>query len=268
MKLELVIDTSAKHSLINLENDDTAIYRIIEVHHLFELFEFEVLTLVSPKLWDDPYENFLKYCYGVNSAEPNRHYDYSGYAKLLFGSCWTLNEDTDATWRIYSPDKRRVKIKTTIKKLYSLVSQINLERFLSSLGKVSYLSETEIKSNISNAIKTSSFFSDSIMQDFYLKKRDTFKEEREVRLLVRLPEPEKKVVNADYQDPDNLDICQLPISDPADFIDEVVFDPRMPDSLVKAYTAYLRTTFNYSKNCFQSKIYEAPKLRIEIERVY
>ena len=259
------IDTKAKHSLVDLENDDLAIYRLIEVHHLFELFESGFLTLVAPKLWDDPYENFLQYCYGVVPTENNLRYDYSGYAKLIFGSCWTLNQDNDATWRIYSPDKRRVKIKTTVQKLYNMISQIDDKWFLSYLGKVSYLPEKEIKSNISKTIKTNSFFVDDIMKNFYLKKRDTFKDEREIRLLVRLVEPEKKVVNANYQNPDNLDVCHLPLSDPTDFIDEIVFDPRMPDSLIRAYTAHLRTNFSYTKKCFKSRIYETPKLKIEVE---
>ena len=90
----------------------------------------------------------------------------------------------------------------------------------------------------------------------FLKKRN--------KTSVRLVEPGERVVNANYQDSDNLDICRLPIGDPADFIDEIVFDPRMPDSLVRAYTAHLITTFNYTKSCFKSKIYESPKLGIEI----
>lgn len=264
----VIIDTNAKHSLIDLEDDELAVYRLIEVHHLFELFESRLLTLVAPKLWDDPYENFLGHCYGIVPSEPNRRYDYSGYAKLIFGNCWTLNQDNDATWRIYSPDKRRVKIKTTVKKLYSLVKRIDDQWFCSYLGKVSYLSESEIKSNISKAIKTESLFLNDMIKDFYLKKRDTFSEEREIRLLVRLVEPGARIANANYQDPSNLDICRLPIGDPADFIDEVVFDPRMPDSLVRAYTTHLTTTFNYTKSCFKSKIYESPKLRIEIEKKY
>lgn len=257
-----IIDISVKHPLIDLEDDETAIYRLIEVHHLFELFESKTLILVAPKLWDDPYENFLEHCYGIVPDEPNQRYDYSGYAKLIFGSCWTLNQDNDATWRIYSPDKRRVKIKTTVNKLHNIVRQLNVHYYL---GKVSYLSESEIKCNISRAIKAGTFFIDDMIRDFYLKKRDTFVEEREIRLLVRLYPPSDGVVNAKYQDMDNFDICWLPIETPTDFIDEIVFDPRMPDSLVKAYTTHLTTTFNYTKSCFKSKIYESPKLGIEIE---
>jgi len=264
----IVIDTSAKHSLIGLENDGTEVYRLIEVHHLFELFESKTLILVAPKLWDDPYENFLGHCYGVVPGEPDRRYDYSGYAKLIFGNCWTLNQDNDATWRIYSPDKRRVKIKTTVNKLYSLVSQIDDQWFRSYLGKVTYHPESEIRSNISKAIKAGTFSVDDMIKDFYLKKRNVFTEENEIRLLVRLVKPGERFINTKYQYSDNLDICWLPIGNPADFIDEIVFDPRMPDSLVRAYTIHLTTTFNYTKSCFKSKIYESPKLRIEIDKIY
>ena len=174
----VIIDTGAKHLLIDLENDESAIYRLIEVHHLFELFESRLLTLVAPKLWDDPYDNFLGHCYGIVPSEPNCRYDYSGYAKLIFGNCWTLNQDNDATWRIYSPDKRRVKIKTTVKKLHGLANKVDDQWFRSYLGKVSYFSESEIKSNISKAIKAGAFFVDDIIKDFYLRKRDTFSEEK------------------------------------------------------------------------------------------
>ncbi len=263
-----ILDNRAKHSLVNLENDETAIYRLIEVHHLFELFESKLLTLVAPKLWDDPYENFLEYCHGINPDEPNHRYSYNGYTELIFGNCWTLNQDTNATWKIYSPDKRRVKIKTTINKLHALVSKIDDSWFRSYLGKVSYLSESEVKSNITQGIKSGSFFIDNLVKDFYLNKRKTFSDEKEVRLLVKLVTPKERIINANYQNAGNLDICQLPVGDPIDFIDEIVFDPRMPDSLVRAYTSHLLTTFQYPKSCYKSKIYNAPNLRVEIEKRY
>ena len=262
------IDTRAKHILVNLKNDETPIYRLVEIQHLFELFESQLLTLVAPKLWDDPYENFLEHCYGVVPTEPKHRYNFNGYTKLVFGNCWTLNQDTDATWRIYSPDKRKVKIKTTVEKLHALVNQITDKWFRSYIGKVTYLSEDEIKSNIVKGIKEGSFFIDSLVKDFYLKKRDTFLDEKEIRLLVRLVEPGKRIVNAKYQDSNNLDICQLPINDPTEFIDEIVFDPRMPNSLVRAYETHLKRTFKFTKNCYKSKIYKSPGLKVEIEKKY
>jgi hypothetical protein len=260
------IDNRAKHSLVNIESDETSIYRLLDVQHLFELFESKRLTLVAPKLWDDPYENFLEHCYGIDPSKPNVRINYNGYTELIFGLCWTLNQDTDATWRIYSPNKSKAKIKTSTKKLHELIKKIDDDWFRSYLGKVNYFSESKIKSNISEAIKDSSFFIDNLIENFYLIKRDTFVDEREIRLLVRLVTPEDKVVNAMYQKADNMDICQIPIEDPIDLIDEIIFDPRMPDSLVRAYSNHLKTTFGFTKKCSKSKIYESPKIRVEVDK--
>lgn len=260
------IDNRAKHSLINIENDDTSIYRLLEVHHLFELFESKLLTLVAPKLWDDPYENFLQHCYGVDPSKPNLQINYNGYTKLIFGQCWTLNQDTDATWRIHSPHKSKAKIRTSQKKLYELIQKVDIDWFRSYLGKVSYFPESTIKVNISEAIKDGSFFIDNLIENFYLIKRDTFIGEREVRLLVRLVEPEDNIVNARFQNSDDMDICQIPIEDPLEFIDEIVFDPRMPNSLVRAYSNHLKNTFGFIKTCRKSSIYESPSIRVKVEK--
>lgn len=258
------IDLSAKHHLVNVKNDDTKIYRLIEVHHLFELFESKQLVLVSPKLWDDPYENFLNHCHGVDPRHPNTRISYHDYAKLLFGQCWTLNEDTDSTWRIYSPNRTKVKIRTTIKKLYACVSKINEQIFRSYIGKVTYHSESEIKKNISSEIQEDKLHYGNIIPDFYFKKRDTFKDEKEIRLMVRLHK-EEKYSNALYQDPDNHNICKLPFENALDHIEEIIFDPRMPNSLVRAYKNHLLNTFHFKGECSKSTIYESPSLKIEVK---
>lgn len=260
-------DFSAKHHLIDIEADETPIYRLMEVHHLFELFENKQLVLVSPKLWDDPYENFLNHCHGVDPREPNTRISYHGYGKYLFGQCWTYNEDNDSTWRIYSPNKNRVKVRTTIKKMHLCLSKIKDEMFKSYIGKVSYLSESEIKDNISDAIHNDVIHYSNIIPKFYLKKRDTFKEENEIRLMVRLHK-EEKYSNATYQDADNHDICKLPLENPLEVIEEIVFDPRMPNSLVRAYKSHLTNTFEFKGECRKSNIYDSPNLKIQVENKY
>ena len=257
------LDSRAKHNLINISSDDTAIYRLIEVHHLFELFEKNFLVLVAPKLWDDPYENFLTHCYGVDPKNPDIRINYNGYSEYIFGQCWTVNIDNDATWRIYSPNKNKVKIKTTVKKLHSCLSEIEQKWFKSYIGKVSYLSEVEINENISESIKNDRIHYTNIIPDFYLKKRDTFQDENEIRLMVRLHK-EEQYSNAIFQNPDNHDICELPIKTPLNLIEEVVFDPRMPNSLVRAYKNHLRNSFDYKGKCEKSSIYDSPQLKVEV----
>lgn len=261
------LDSRAKHNLINITSDDTAIYRLLEVHHLFELFEKNLLVLVAPKLWDDPYDDFLNHCYGVDPRKPDTRLIYNDYSEYIFGQCWTLNIDKDSTWRIYSPNKNKVKIKTTVNKLYSYLNKIDQKWFKSYIGKVSYLSESEINENISESIMKNKIHYTSIIPDFYFKKRDTFQDENEVRLMVRLHK-EEKYSNAIFQNPENHDICELPIKNPLDLIEEVVFDPRMPNSLVRAYKNHLRNSFGFKGNCEKSTIYDSPQLKVEVKNIF
>lgn len=265
------INTRAKHCLVDIENEKSEIFRVLEVFRLFDLFETKRICLTAPKLWDDPYEDFLKHSYGMSSENKDLRISFEGYSNYIFGQCWTLSEETDALWRIYSPNRDRVQIKTTIVKLQEKIKKIQDKWFRSYIGMVKYLPEHEIKKKISDGIKNSDKYfliTDRLIKEYYLIKRDTFKYENEIRLLVILPEPQEKYKNAIYQDPDNLDICTLPIDDPIELIDEIVFDPRMPDSLVKAYTSYLRNNFNFSKDVYKSGIYSTPEIKEIVEFKY
>jgi hypothetical protein len=263
----MIIDTSAKHYLIGVDNDDTKIFRVLEIFRLFDLFETNLLGLTSPKLWDDPYENFLRHSYGISTEEENLRISYEGYSKFIFGQCWTLNDETDAIWRIYSPNRDRVKIKTSIKKLHGSLQKIQDKWFRSYLGKVKYVTEHEIKKKIANGIMESKKYfmiKNTLIRDFYFVKRNTFMYENEIRLIVNLSRPPENYKNAIYQDPDNLDVCILPLEDPTDLIDEIVFDPRMPNSLVRAYISHLRNEFNFSKPIYKSTIYMKPEIKQEV----
>ena len=44
---------------INREEQNKAIYRVFSVDRLLKLFEKKENVLVKPKLWDDPFENFM-----------------------------------------------------------------------------------------------------------------------------------------------------------------------------------------------------------------
>lgn len=256
-----------RHELVNfdLTKDDQNIYRLIEVNHLFELFKTQQLTLVKPKLWDDPYENFLEYCKGIVPSKPDFHITYNSHTEFIFGNCWTLNEDTDAAWRIYSPDKRGVKIKTTVKKLFNSIGAINDKNFSSYIGKVKYLSEDEINTNIRSKIREAAFSEETLVKDFFLNKRIAFVHEQEIRLIVNLNRPDEGYINSEYQDNKNLDICKLPLENPMDLIDEIVFDPRMPDSLTDAYKFYLQEKLKYKKPCTKSSVYSVPNIKEEVE---
>jgi len=61
------------------------------------------LALARPHLWDDPFENFL-YQAHLESADGNP-VSITGLRMRLYGQCWSLLPESDAMWRIYSPEK-------------------------------------------------------------------------------------------------------------------------------------------------------------------
>jgi len=80
------------------------VYRVTSLDRLFELFAKRQKVLVSPKLWDDPFENFI-----LRSQRISRQ----GW----YGQCWTRQRASDAMWRIYSQDSKGVRMRTTPERL-------------------------------------------------------------------------------------------------------------------------------------------------------
>ncbi len=266
----MILNLKAKHDLVNIQNEDSKIYRVLEVPLLFDLLETKRIGLVAPKLWDDPYEDFLRHVYGMSTEFNGMRVSFERCAEYIFGQCWTFNNETDALWRIYSPNRDRVKIKTTILKLKKSIEKIKTEDFHSYIGKIKYLTEKTIIKKMSSGVKQPAKYlyeNDTLIREYYLTKRNTFENEKEVRLIVRLPETKENYKNTIYQNPDNLDICYLPLNNPIELIDEIVFDPRMSDSLVKAYTHYLKNHFGFTKPVCKSSIYTAPVINEIVEKI-
>lgn len=142
--------------------------------------------LVSPKLWDDPFENFFLNCTAVTNE--GEYVNMSSLANSWYGQCWTYNQDSDAMWRIYSPKKDGVKVSTTIRKLFSSIFNTpdpfaHLKYFI---GKVNYLEREDIEGYI---IKTTTFnelalggSANGFAQTLCMKRKE-FSHESEVRLL-------------------------------------------------------------------------------------
>lgn len=84
---------------------DKPIFRFISLENLTELLVNKVLTLVKTKLWDDPYENYLLKC---NVFYNNKELNLQDLQEQIFGQCWTLIDESDALWRIYSVDKKGI----------------------------------------------------------------------------------------------------------------------------------------------------------------
>lgn len=107
-----------------------SLYRIISFPEFINLVEKETERYRRPTAWEDTYEGFmlqmlsddsrmnevLNTLYKNISQDINKvivNYLNMWAAKwLCYGQCWSKTEETDAMWRIYSFDRKSIRIET------------------------------------------------------------------------------------------------------------------------------------------------------------
>lgn len=207
----------------NILNDlsyDTPIYRIFSWDRFNDLMTKNELILVNPDKWDDPFENFyLK----ADAYSGDDKISLQNLRKGWFGQCWTLNEDTDAMWRIYSPDKRGIRLKTTVGRIFKAVIQQQgiFADFSSFIGRVLYLSNEDIQNYHQQS------FSQTMLggqgngfASMLLRKRKAFEHEAEVRVLASL------ATDYLYEFEDGLYPVEIVFED---MFEEICIDPRLDE---------------------------------------
>jgi hypothetical protein len=233
---------------------DIPIFRTFSYLRAVELFKNKANTLVHPSLWDDPYENaFLR-----NGATDGTDFiDLADVHRDWYGQCWTTDGESDALWRIYSPDKQGVRLSTTIRKLFlSTVVTLNRATDINKyfLGKVSYYEKSKILSMMSNItfLDISRGGQGRSIAETFLIKRNAFRHEQEVRLLF----------NDFDRDRGRNKIVQFPL-DPNKTFDDVLLDPRLPIALFNPLKAGLKNA-GCTISIKQSDLYDPPKIRIKL----
>ncbi|MGK2913727.1 MAG: DUF2971 domain-containing protein [Porticoccaceae bacterium] len=239
---------------------DNHIYRIIGVDRLLELVRTGRLTIVHPRKWDDPFENLLDAAWignrypimgdGLEAAEDIRELDEK-IAKIrrpVFGQCWTWNVETDAMWRIYSPDKRGVKITTTPRLLIDALkrSDAPAEGQHCFIGKVQYDCLRKIQSafaGISERLNPDSPCW-AVIAELRLWKREAFVHEKEVRLLYVGPSEDRDSYSF------AIDLNAM--------VKRIVFDPRMSDDLYRVFERVL-PDLGYGNEIQKSELYRPPE---------
>jgi hypothetical protein len=218
------------------------VYRIISLPHLFDLFRNGQNVLVKPKKWEDPFENFI-----LNSKVqlPTGKIATLGFRDHFYGQCWTLHIASDAMWRIYSPTKDAVRIRTTIQKLAESLSQTCGERAF--IGKVKYLQNKRLIEYATSAFNGADFPSSKTYAQTLLIKRLAFRHEREVRLLTLQHDDEhsKGDLYAYSVDPHNL-------------IDQIMIDPRMPKNDAESLKEKIKAQTSFKGSIMRSLLYAAP----------
>lgn len=235
---------------LNIKNHDEKnkeIYRVMPVHYLIELFKMNENVLVKPHKWNDPFENFILKSKWRNQFGMTGKFDKS-IRDSLFGQCWTLEEEIDAMWRIYSYEKNGVKIRTTIRKLYESLYNalpINYRDIQCFIGKVIYIK----RERINEFIKKLHLSLDSTRANIaktLLIKLDAFNYENEIRLLFMSEGDDIRKEHFKYQ------------VKPLELIEEIVFDPRMNKSLYKILSEFFKEK-GFKGEISQSNLYQPPR---------
>lgn len=234
---------------LNEKEIDLPIHRVISIERLFELLHNKLNVLVNPKRWDDPFENFMlnsliQFESGIKVS--------LGFKNNLYGQCWTRTRESDAMWRIYSPNKNGVRISSTPRKLLDGLKEISVssKNIDSFIGKVKYYSTPRLEKLLN---ENSHWLIDETgvrPAQSLLFKRLAFKHENEVRL----------VYNSFGRF--NKDMMKYEV-EPLSFIDDIVFDPRISYEEFARHKKRLRD-LSFKKRIVKSVLYEIPNLIVKV----
>lgn len=234
---------------------DNHIYRIMSYDRFLEMFDSCKNTLVKPKLWEDTFENFTlksKLRYPDGSEIELDTYE------RLYGQCWTTSKASDAMWRIYSPDKRSVRVRTTIDKLLTSISIANVDTAMTEqcIGKVKYQSESKITYQAKQAFSSNGQMTFGNLFRSLLVKRKAFSHEKEIRLIH---------LDWGYELPSE-DIYKYEI-EPHELITQVMIDPRIGYEEFKNIKSDIKAKTRYQGDIKRSLLYRLPEtVTVEVEQ--
>lgn len=192
---------------------NTPLYRIMPLKWFKVMVEEKSNTLFRPSTWDDPHETNYS-----NSVIATEQGDVPLDASHWFGQCWSICKESAIMWQTFKKDKEPyVKIKVDAFSLIKgLVEQKNSLR-IAVLEYIRYFSPTtnDYQEKINDVMVMHQWPENFIKQgvtlaELYpiynlLTKRDMFKHEEEVRLLLFDKSSSKNQESVSYSfDPNNI----------------------------------------------------------------
>ncbi len=221
-----------KVKLINWDGEyrgkkDFPLYKIIPYKYLLQWIYAEKVRFDQVSKWDDVYELFLfKQNYVQKDGSP---YNLKAENFAFYGQSWTLlTSESDALWRIYSPDKLSVKIKTTYNKIGELLENSDAfsQKMGAYFGMVEYMKTKQIEEKIDEYVKD--ITSENNIANSLCIKRDAFFHEKEFRIILwkeTVKEVDGRNVPSEIPNYINLSIR------PSELIQEISFDYRLDNNL-------------------------------------
>lgn len=261
-----------------VEFEKKSIYRVFRLGRFLELLEQRKNTLVRPAMWEDPWEEWWPSLVRKRLG--------ASVPADVFGQCWTTSKESDAIWRVYAPLRDGVKVRTTVAALRESISSANM-RYRAWVANVFYWSNAKLTkwgtgvighlerkkpkqddlTDVRRALRDAQlehlfdkksaspqewdeFLASHDANEFlrmidgidpYQHKRLAFQWEHEVRLLAWFPEHL------------GSDTFSYPF-DSVKHIHEVVFDPRMAESLCAMVKEYIGK-LGFKCRVYRSRLY-------------
>lgn len=256
-----MIDEKLKAANVISLDLDAPIYKYIPFKYLKLMIQNSNLYFGKVSSWEDVYENwFLKEQMVLSSGEK---VSAKELIPGVFGQSWTLQEESDAMWRIYSKldrtlhdylDDTAVRIKTTARKLYNVIYANDEDFYTSYIGAVKYLSQNDFLKMQDSLSPLNPLDLSEVFVKSYFFKRAPFEHEKEVRpILIYSPKHENfgKDGVSFYIDFDNL-------------IDEMVTDPRLTPDEYRTVRGQLIGLGAKSDKVRNSELYNIPPHTIHL----
>ena len=234
------------------------VYKYIKLKYLKPLIKNKKLRIDKVSQWDDPYENFfLKsnfYTY-ASFYKKNIQVHTDDIINRTYGQSWTMIEESDAMWRIYSnkDDIKNIAVKLRIKidDLFNIVYTSNECMATTSIGPVNYKTDDEITHWMQGLNNIDSEFPNFAEQSLYIK-RIPFAHEEEVRI----------IISKDTQTPAeeflSYDIPDLNV------IEDFILDPRLNKEVEEQITQELKDIGVDRHKIKKSSLYEFTPVDLRI----
>lgn len=218
---------------------DDIIYRYIDLQTLMFMLESDTTNFRKVSSWEDTWENPYKHVitYGKNNKNGTKNQFTNMRFEEIYGQCWTSNNDSDAMWRIYSPNKDGIMISSTIEKL-GLVEEI----IYGIIKPITYTKRDIKKIMLEEILRSESPYIRSVFL-----KRDSFEHEKEIRFVA-----ERINIKANFEKLSN-NFISLKIRT-KELIDKITIDPRATDWYVETIKKYC-DRIGFNKDVVKSELY-------------
>jgi len=232
--------------------DETKLYRYVGLSQFVSFVERKQTYLTRITCWQDTWEApaFQIPTQGLNGE---LKYSLRARADDIFGQSWSLHSESDAMWRVYSPQEEGLVIQTTVRK-FGLMSEIR-EGLLAEVIYFDDLEDTldEIGDDPENPPYNVALF-----------KRKAFEYEAEVRLITLNHEI---CLGKRYEACERIYIAL----DPIEFVESITVDPRSKDWYVDTLRRYCaRSGFSITprrSGLYSDGVFESTGLSYELSPI-